>query len=92
MSNRASYDKDIFNAIDILRSYGFNGQQELIDVLCRVTRTKKALASTEADTDTVYRTMQEVTSSMARFPGDADLFLNYITLSLPLMGMLFFPI
>ena len=49
MSNRASYDKDIFNAIDILRSYGFNGQQELIDVLCRVTKTKKALASTEAD-------------------------------------------
>lgn len=33
MSNRASYDKDIFNAIGILRSYGFNGQQELIDVL-----------------------------------------------------------
>ncbi len=29
MSNRASYDKDIFNAIDILRSYGFNGQQGL---------------------------------------------------------------
>ena len=82
MSNRASYDKDIFNAIDILRSYGFNGQQELIDVLCRVTRTKKALASTEADTDTVYRTMQEVTSSMARFPGDADLFFKlYNTLA-----------
>jgi hypothetical protein len=82
MSNRASYDKDIFNAIDILRSYGFNGQQELIDVLCRITRTKKALASTEADTDTVYHTMQEVTSSMARFPGDADLFFKlYNTLA-----------
>ena len=74
MSNRASYDKEIFNAIDILRSYGFNDQQALIDILCRVTRTKKALAVAEADTDTVYRTMQEVTSSMPRFPGDADLF------------------
>ena len=74
MSNRASYDKEIFNAIDILRSYGFNDQQALIDILCRVMRTKKALAVAEADTDTVYRTMQEVTSSMSRFPGDADLF------------------
>ena len=41
MSNRASYEKEIFNAIDILRSYGFNDQQALIDILCRVTRTKK---------------------------------------------------
>ena len=51
MSNRASYDKEIFNAIDILRSYGFIDQQALIDILCRVTRTKKALTVAEADTD-----------------------------------------
>ena len=80
MSNRASYDKEIFNAIDILRSYGFIDQQALIDILCRVTRTKKALTVAEADTDTVYRTMQEVTSSMPRFPGDADLFFKMYNL------------
>lgn len=74
MSNRISYDKEIFNAIDILRSYGFNDQQALIDILCRVMRTKKALTVAEADIDTVYRTMQAETSSMPRFPGDADLF------------------
>ncbi len=74
MSNRVSYNKDIFNAIDILRSYGFSDQQALLDTLCRVTRTKKVLTISETDTDTVYRTMQEVTSSMPRFPGDADMF------------------
>lgn len=74
MSNHASYDKEVIGAIGILRSYGFNDQQALIDILCRVIRTKKALTVVEADADTVYRTMQEVTSSMPRFPGDADLF------------------
>ena len=74
MGNCVSYDKDIFNAIKILRSYGFNDQQALIDILCRVTRTKKALVNTDADRNTVYHTMQEVTFSMSRFPGDADLF------------------
>lgn len=74
MSDRTSYDKDIFNAIDILRSYGFNDQQSLIDVLYRVMKTKKALSNAEVDSDVVYRTMQEVTFSMPRFPGDADLF------------------
>lgn len=82
MSNRASYVQDVFHAIDILRSCGFNDQQGLIDILCRVTRTKKALTTAEADTDIVYHTMQEVTSSMPRFPGDADLFYKlYNTLS-----------
>lgn len=82
MNNRTLYNKEISNIINILRSYGFNDQQALIDILCRVMRTKKALAVAEADTDTVYRTMQEVTSSMARFPGDADLFFKlYNTLT-----------
>lgn len=86
MSNRASYDKDIFDAIDILRGYGFNDQQSLIDILCRVMRTKKALTTAEADTDIVYRTMQEVTSSMSRFPGDADLFYKLYNILCPIDG------
>lgn len=74
MSDYAPYDKYVYDAINLLRSNGFHDQRELIDALCRVIRTKKALTGAETDTTAVYRTMQEVTSSMTRFPGDAELF------------------
>ena len=74
MNSRASCDKEIYNAIDILRNYGFDNQQALIDIMCRVIRTKNALSSSGADSFTLYHTMQKETSSLPRFPGDADLF------------------
>ncbi len=68
MNSRASCDKEIYNAIDILRSYGFDNQQALIDIMCRVIRTKNALSSSGADSFTLYHTMQKETSSLPRFP------------------------
>lgn len=82
MSNRALYNKDIASVIDILRSYGFNDQQSLIDILYRVVRTREAIVPSETNAEIVYRTMQNVTPSAPRFPGDADLFFAlYGTLS-----------
>ena len=75
-------NKTLLNAADIIRSYGFGDQSSMIDILYRVVMTKKALSGKGDDCDTVYRTMQEVSAKLPRFPGDADLFFAiYNTLS-----------
>ena len=73
---------NISMAVKVLKDSGFIEEQSMLDVLCRVLRTKKALNGAEADTDTIYRTMQESAASLPRFPGDAELFAQlYHTLS-----------
>ena len=67
-------DDTLFNAISLIRKNGFDDQLSMIDILYRVVLTKKALSQKECDCDTVYRTMQEVSTTLPRFPGDADLF------------------
>lgn len=82
MSKISMSDKALFNAADTIRSYGFFDQSSIIDLLYRVAMTKMALSGKDVDCDTVYRTMQEVSATLPRFPGDADLFFAiYNTLS-----------
>lgn len=82
MSKSSMSDKALFNAANVIRSYGFLDQSSMIDLLYRVVMTKKALSGKDDDCDTVYRTMQEVSATLPRFPGDADLFFTiYNTLS-----------
>lgn len=42
MSMHSMSDNIIFNAADIIRSYGFGNQSSMIDLLYRVVMTKKA--------------------------------------------------
>lgn len=82
MSKGSMSEKAPFNAANVIRSYGFWDQSSVIDLLYRVVMTKKALSGQDGDSGTVYRTMQEVSANLPRFPGDADLFYTiYNTLS-----------
>ena len=82
MSKSLMSDKVLLDSTNVIRSYGFSDQSSMIDLLYRVVMTKKALLGKDDDSDTVYRTMQEVSPTLPRFPGDADLFFNiYNTLS-----------
>lgn len=69
-------DKDLFNVANVIRNYGFSDQSSIIDLLYRVVMTKRALTGKNNDRDTVYRTMQEASTTLPRFPGDAELFFN----------------
>ena len=84
MSKSSMSDKALFNAANVIRSYGFLDQSSMIDLLYRVVMTKKALPGKEDDCDTVYRTMQEVSATLPRFPGDADLFFTIYNALSPL--------
>lgn len=74
MSKNSINDTTLFDAADIIRSYGFLDQSSMVDLLYRVVMTKKILSGKDEDADAIYRTMQEVSASLPRFPGDADLF------------------
>ncbi len=74
MSKGSMSEKALFNVANVIRNYGFLDQQSMIDLLYRVVMTKKALSGQDGDSDTIYRTMQEVSANLSRFPGDADLF------------------
>ena len=74
MNMHSMSDNIIFNVADLIRSYGFDNQSSMIDLLYRVVMVKKALSGKDDDCDNVYRTMQEVSGSLPRFPGDATLF------------------
>lgn len=74
MSKSSTNNKVPFNAADIIRNYGFDNQSSMIDLLYRVVMTKKALFGKDDDCDTVYRAMQDVSTALPRFPGDAALF------------------
>ena len=84
MSKSSMSDKALFNAANVIRSYGFLDQSSMIDLLYRVVMTKKALSGKDDDCDTVYRTMQEVSATLPRFPGDADLFFTIYNALSPL--------
>ena len=84
MSKGSMSDKALFNAANIVRSYGFLEQSSIIDILYRVIMTKKALSGKDDDCDTVYHTMQEVSATLPRFPGDADLFFAIYNILSPL--------
>ena len=45
MSKSSMNDEALFNAANIIRSYGFSDQSSMIDILYRVVMTKKALSS-----------------------------------------------
>ncbi len=75
MSNNTPTENSLFSAADMIRSYGFADPSSMIDLLYRVVKTKQVLKGDD-DINTVYRTMQDVSSSLPRFPGDAELFYN----------------
>lgn len=84
MSKSLMSDKALFNVADVIRSYGFSDQSSMIDLLYRVVMTKNALSGKGVDCDTVYHTMQEVSDTLPRFPGDADLFFTIYNALAPL--------
>ena len=75
MNNNKPTENSLFSAADMIRSYGFSDPSSMIDLLYRVVMTKQALKGND-DANTVYRTMQDVSSSLPRFPGDSELFYN----------------
>ena len=74
MISRTFYDKEILKAFNTLEHYGLNAQEEMIDILCRINRTKKACANLADGVDVLYMTMNEVTQDMRPFYGNAELF------------------
>lgn len=75
MSNIAN-ENTLLQASEVIRSYGFSDSSSLIDLLCRVVMTKQMLGDKDNEAHIVYRTMQEVSVSLPRFPGDAELFFS----------------
>lgn len=86
MDNNASGGQALVNAVEIMRSCGFTDQLSMADLLYRAVITRKALSGKDTDADTVYRTMQEVSASMPRFPGDAELFFTIYKALSPIDG------
>ncbi len=74
MDKNVITNKTILNMINVIKSYGFTDPSSMIDILYRVVMTKQSLAGREDDEDIIYKTMQEISVSQSRFPGDADLF------------------
>ena len=75
MSNNKPTENSLLSAADMIRNYGFADPSSMIDLLYRVVKTKHVLKGND-DINSVYRTMQDVSSSLPRFPGDAELFYN----------------
>lgn len=64
-----------WEAVNILRDYGFRIPDDIIDNLYRVLKTKEIVGDEEAHPDQIYAVMQnETESKVGRFPGDAVLF------------------
>lgn len=84
MNNSSMVDKDLFNAADRIRSFGFLDQSSMIDLLYRVVMTKQALIGKDENADIVYQTMQEISASLPRFPGDVNLFFEIYKVLSPL--------
>lgn len=72
-----------WEAVNILRDYGFRVPDDIIDNLYRVLKTKEVLGEDDGHADRIYAVMQNKTEHMVgRFPGDAVLFNRvYRTLS-----------
>lgn len=76
MSRNVKISESALSAVNTITEFGFADQSSMIDLLYRVIKTKQALSKKDSDADTIYRTMHEVSSSLPRFPGDADLFIS----------------
>ena len=76
MNKSSMSDKAILNVVNVIRSYGFGDQTSVIELLYRVVMTKYQLSGNDDDCDTVYHAMQDVSDTLPRFPGDAELFFN----------------
>lgn len=64
-----------WEAVNILRDYGFRIPDDIIDNLYRVLKTKEIIGNDETNSDHIYAVMQNETEHMVgRFPGDAVLF------------------
>ena len=64
-----------WEAINILRDYGFRIPDDIIDNLYRVLKTKGIVGENETSPDQIYAVMQNETEYKAgRFPGDAIFF------------------
>lgn len=64
-----------WEAMNILRDYGFRIPDDIIDNLYRVLKTKEIVGEEEDHPDQIYAVMQnETESKVGRFPGDAVLF------------------
>lgn len=65
----------VWEAVNILRDYGFHSPDDIIDNLYRVIKTKTTINANAVDANALYATMQKETEhSAGRFPGDAILF------------------
>lgn len=73
----------VWEAMNILRDYGFRIPNDIIDNLYRVLKTKGIVGEDETSPDQIYAVMQNETEyKVGRFPGDAVLFNRiYRTLS-----------
>lgn len=74
MSKSSARDKMLSSAVSAIKNCGFEGRSNLIDLLYRVVVTKRALSGDEENSETLYSAMREASSSLPRFPGDAELF------------------
>ena len=64
-----------WEAVNILRDYGFRIPDDIIDNLYRVLITKEIVGNEETQQDQIYAVMQnETENKVGRFPGDAVLF------------------
>lgn len=72
-----------WEAMNVLRDYGFRTPDDIIDNLYRVLKTKEIVGGAETNADQIYAVMQNETEhKVGRFPGDAILFNRvYWTLS-----------
>lgn len=65
----------IWEAMNILRDYGFRVPEDIPDNLYRVLKTRAALTEDDMGSDDLYAVMQRETETLVgRFPGDAVLF------------------
>ena len=65
----------VWEAVNILRDYGFHTPDDIIDNLYRVIKAKTAINVNKVDADSLYATRQKETEhSVGRFPVDATLF------------------
>lgn len=77
MSNNIPTENSLFSAANMIRSYGFGDLSSMIDLLYRVVKTKQVLKGND-DINTIYRTMQDVSSSLPPFPRRRRIVLQHL--------------
>lgn len=84
MNSKAIDETILIDTVNSLKSFGFWEQSSIIDLIYRVLLTKKELHDSDVDPETVYKTMQDVSSAISRFPGDSELFYKIYSIIEPL--------